>query len=587
MKFSKVPKRILVTISIIFAFLVILFVALNLIIGNIIESKISKALAGKDEIRYQVTFDNVSVNVITGNVKIKGFKVIPDSAFFEKYKSGETVLAGMMRIEVPKFSLLGLNLFQTIRTSEIALEDIEFKGADFKYYTGANFIKIDTIPETDKKKSGKRLNLDSVQLTGLKGLAIERINFVRCNIAVFNVIKEDTVISASDIDLSLAGLQLAKLEGDGDYFRFGLDKLRFELTDEKIGLPGNMYILSFSKLILDKTNLSVVIKNLKMYPKMEDKFKMAKKLIYTTEIYDLSIKELTVNQFDVRRLINEGKVYIGSIDIDSLDIDMLKDKRMPWNYNKRPQFPNHQLRLMKFPLYIGQVNLRNSRLTYHEKMEGVDEHMRVTLDNLNAQINNVTSIKDSTANGKPMTIDVSSKLMSVAELKAIIIMPLNSKADTFSFSGSLGQAKLESFNSALQPAMGMQITSGNLEKMTFAAQANNNYSTGEMVMIYDDLTATLLKNNDEEDQKKFLSWIANTVVQKSNPGKKGQLRVAKMGFEKVEYKGFGNFLWKTLQTGIVNSILPTGKTTKVSTKSNENTNQESTKKSRKEKNKTN
>ena len=48
-----------------------------------------------------------------------------------------------------------------------------------------------------------------------------------------------------------------------------------------------------------------------------------------------------------------------------------------------------------------------------------------------------------------------------------------------------------------------------------------------------------------ENKKKFLSWIANTVVHSFNPGKKGKLRTAQMSFERVEYKGLGNFLWNS------------------------------------------
>jgi len=33
-----------------------------------------------------------------------------------------------------------------------------------------------------------------------------------------------------------------------------------------------------------------------------------------------------------------------------------------------------------------------------------------------------------------------------------------------------------------------------------------------------------------------------------------------MNFDRVSYKGFGNVLWKTLQSGIVNTIAPFGLT---------------------------
>ena len=51
------------------------------------------------------------------------------------------------------------------------------------------------------------------------------------------------------------------------------------------------------------------------------------------------------------------------------------------------------------------------------------------------------------------------------------------------------------------------------------------------------------------------------MIHKSNPSKNGEAREATMKFERVLYKGLGNYLWKTLQNGIVNSIAPFGMTT--------------------------
>ena len=69
-----------------------------------------------------------------------------------------------------------------------------------------------------------------------------------------------------------------------------------------------------------------------------------------------------------------------------------------------------------------------------------------------------------------------------------------------------------------------------------------------------------------ERKNKLLSWAANTVIHVSNPGKNNKVRIASMEFERVEYKGFGNYVWKTLLSGIMNTILPTGKTVKDSSK---------------------
>ena len=81
-----------------------------------------------------------------------------------------------------------------------------------------------------------------------------------------------------------------------------------------------------------------------------------------------------------------------------------------------------------------------------------------------------------------------------------------------------------------------------------------------MKMLYQDLEAEVYKKKTAE-KNDFLSWSVNHLVHKSNPGNNGEVREATMKFERVPYKGFANFLWKTLQNGIVNTIAPFGMTT--------------------------
>jgi len=81
-----------------------------------------------------------------------------------------------------------------------------------------------------------------------------------------------------------------------------------------------------------------------------------------------------------------------------------------------------------------------------------------------------------------------------------------------------------------------------------------------MKFAYHDLEAEVFQQKNT-DKNNFLSWSVNNLIHKSNPGKNGELREATMSFERVIYKGFTNFLWKTLQNGLVNSMAPFGKTT--------------------------
>ena len=75
-------------------------------------------------------------------------------------------------------------------------------------------------------------------------------------------------------------------------------------------------------------------------------------------------------------------------------------------------------------------------------------------------------------------------------------------------------------------------------------------------MLYSNIDANLII---EKKEKKALSWIANSVIAESNPSAKGKLKVAFIEAERVPYKGFSNLLWKSVMSGMINTINPVGK----------------------------
>jgi hypothetical protein len=214
---------------------------------------------------------------------------------------------------------------------------------------------------------------------------------------------------------------------------------------------------------------------------------------------------------------------------------------------------------MEMQLYIGEVNLRNSKLVYQEKEEGRSELMTVELGDLNATISFITSIKDSILTTKPLKATIRAKLMNKPTLRVDFEFPLHTHSDLFYFSGWLGATSLSIFDEASSPAIGLRFLEGNLQSLYFKASATATTSRGEMTMLYDNLQAELLKK-DNESTNKFMSWAANTVLRTGNPGANGKTRVVEMSFDRVMYKGLGNFFWKTLQSGIVGSVTPSGKT---------------------------
>ena len=59
-----------------------------------------------------------------------------------------------------------------------------------------------------------------------------------------------------------------------------------------------------------------------------------------------------------------------------------------------------------------------------------------------------------------------------------------------------------------------------------------------------------------------LSFLASSAIHSFNPKKNGRLRVAKVYYNRVPYKGAGNYMVKSVVSGVINSIQPLGKNQK-------------------------
>jgi hypothetical protein len=555
MAISKKKKIWLIIGGVVLLVLLSIILTINLILANIIEKKIINALKNHPEKNYHITLKRVGVNIINGNVNLWGLKVEPDSAFVEQLKKGQLHQKMVLRLDLPLFRMGGLNLYEAITEGNIDIRKILFKEANVQILVGNKMLK--PIPDETKAKGSS--GIDSIRINGISGIEIGMIELKDLKLEFFDVIKNEVTSQNKSLDLEIKGIDSRKLAEGTDYFVFDFLKASVEIKNEEWILPGGLYQIGLENMKLTLSDSLLVIKKFSLKPQIEDKFAMAKKLVYTTGIFNVSADEIRLSAIDAMRMIQRGELIIGQVQLNGLDIDIFKDKRKPWKMELRPKYPNQALRTMDFPFYVGTIKVNDSHLKYHEESVKTFGNLMVTLDKMEVLARHITSIKDSSRH--PMTAHLRANLFNIAPMTVDFLLPLNSRVDTFFVSGSLGKARMKKFNPALYPALGMKIIDGTLNSVTFKARANRRYIDGEMVMMYDGLETEVIKK-EGKDVNKFVSWLANSVVRKSNPGKNDKLRIVPMHFDRDMYKGFVNIAWKAVQTGLVNTISPTGKVIK-------------------------
>ena len=572
MTISKKQKRWLIISGIVLAFLLAVMLSVNFILASIIHSKITNVLKNNPDKNYHITLERVGVNILNGNVNFKELKIEPDSVFLEQLKRGELKQSMVLRASVPLFRLAGFDLYDFLDQGDIRIRKILIKDADVQLIVGKKPKKKPKEQVEDKPN----FRFDSIQIKGVTGIEIGKFELKSFKMEVYDIVKNEVISENKKLNIDISGVESVKLQGEGDYFAFHFNNGELNLSEEELNLPGGNYKISLKNMKLNLSDSSLVITGFVLKPQIKDRFAMAKKLVYTTGIFNVSATEIRLSDIDIVRMLDKGELVIKKVDLVGLNIDIFKDKRKPWNKELRPKYPNQALREMDFPIFIGTIETKGAYLKYHEQSEKTFGNLMVTLDDMELFVSHATSMKDSSR--KPMIANMRANLFKTAPMTVDFRLPLNSRVDTFFVSGSLGKAPMSKFNPALFPALGMKILGGTLNSVVFEARANRRYIDGEMVMMYDGLETEMMKKNDK-DINKFMSWLANSVARKSNPGKNAKLRTVPMHFDRDMYKGFINIAWKGVQTGLVNTVSPAGKAIKEEKKPRSSTNKKSAKKS--------
>lgn len=551
-------KYFVTIIGLILVILVLLVFVLNVILGNFIEKKLNRTIFDGNAELYNLSVEKVQSNILLGSLRISNIQLKPDSALLINARESTSKNPLIFNVNITEVHLVGINLLKAITTNFINVSKITFENPQISILQGE---KPQLIPEnTNTPKSG--FNLDSLQINGISGFALDRTVLNQVDFTYIDLLTSDTLLSNSMALTELRDLELKRISDIKNLFKLDLNKLTIDVNNESMVLHRGDYQLSLKHLNLSTHEGELVLNDLKIKPRDNDLYRFAQKLHYTSEIYNIDVSKIHLKNINLVESINHGSFFIDTLLVSGLNLSILMDKNYPFNTEKRPLLPNQLLKNMKLPIHIGNLQIEKSNLLYQEKLPDIDEPMTASLNNLNIDISRVTSIKDSLQVRKNMRILLQSDFMKKAKMRIEFVFPLYMEADTFFYAGSLGSANLKLFNKATLPALGAWFTEGELESIQFKGSANNSVNTGEMIMLYNNLKAEISRK-DYKTKNNILSWAANAALHNANPGKNGKTRVAIMNFEKVPHKGFGNFMWKTLEHGIISTVLPTGKTKKV------------------------
>ncbi len=535
-------------IIIVFSAIIVVILVANVIISNFVENKINDLLLKNNSKYYTTTVEKIKFNLLDRSITVSDLILNPTDLSITELKNKDSIKNDLQKISLSSIELNGIHLYNILFNKNIEINELEL-----------NEVLIQKIINSKSKKiksEKKKFNLDSIYIENINGFKINKFDINNISFQIVDVSYNDTIFQHKPLSLELIGFRLNNYAEH--YFKIEPLKDNIEINDIKIHFHKKKYTLDIDAINFDFENKIIDIENLRYKPIMS-LLALANTYKYNDATFDIDIKNLMIYNYDIHKTLNNEGIFIDSILVSGMKLDLYKDKAKPWNESKIKKLPHVALKQMDLPLYIKKVNLKNSFLDFKSNIAKKNILLELSLNDIDTQITNITSIKE--YREEPLNIIFKSKLMDKVLIHVNISFPLKDNHTRFHFNGNLGTTKFKYFDSAIFPTLGLKILKGNLNKLTFNASADNVSARGEMIMLYDGLETKIFKSHSTE-KNKVLSWGVNSVVHNSNPGKhkNAKIRIAEMHYLRVNYMGFIGYLWRTLQSGITNTIAPGGKT---------------------------
>ena len=542
---------------------VLLVIFANVILKSIASPYLNQEITKiNEEKEYILSVEDFNINIFLGRINIEGLSIKPKEEFLDSLVNGTTKERTLKAISASKVTFSGWTFLSYLTKKQIDVKKIIIDQLNFNLYRPQKNYQVKMV---DKEKESS-FSIDSIYISGVKKISLTEVKIENYGFHIIDASNMDTISAYKGNELIIDGIDLEPVEDKIGYFHLDNSALEIRLQKQEFNLSGGLYVLSFENFLYTFGDEHISIDGLNFKPRVSNDEVMGS-FKYSSEVYDIAIKNISIAGFDLDPFIHSGVLYIDQIAIDSMTTLIAKDKSKPFNEDKRVLLPVQGLKKTNQPLQINSISITNSFLNYSEQDKAPKDLLNLDMSEINATILNISSLKDYVSIDKDLTIDFKAKLLSTP-IETYIKMPYNSSDGRFYFSGnSLGATNFTFFNSTILPAIGVKLVGGRLNGLSWEAIGNSTAMDGSFTMLYTDLEVELFKKDNSEN--KALSWIANTLVKSSNPSKSGKTTVSTMHFERVPYKGIGNYLWKSIQSGIVNALVPTGKHESVKTEKEE------------------
>jgi hypothetical protein len=435
----------------------------------------------------------------------------------------------------------------TVNLEEIGIEDIHYWKLFYHKEIVVSQILIDEPDFTFHKRESHKEKPDKV-IKLLKPIYVEDL-----------VVKNGSVRIIEEDSLEVLRLDSLNVDLNGGQTNIGIvnKKIPFEYNSIVVDLKNFSALLGkYEKIETDGFKLDndeIILSNTHMFTKVS-KQELSQQIPYERDHLNLEIEETIITDFNFNFDQDSLLVTANSGDISKLKLEIFRDKNPPDDMRDKFLYAK-MLKSLPFHIDIETFNISDSNLVYEEEEEKKVNPGELRFENLSGQIKNISNLPNEE---DEMQIVVKSDLMGKGLLHLDWSFKVNDPDQRFLVQGSLINFDTTSLNDFLVPSLNVK-TEGQIEQLYFTVSGNEYVANGDVKMRYNDFKFQVLGKNGLRINK-VLTFIGNLFIDDgSKTDENGYRYGAIENVERNQKKSFFNFLWISLQEGLLHLLSGNGK----------------------------
>jgi len=518
----------------------------------LLQQKLKELVLRASDSLYHIEYSDFSLNVSSGNATLTDFKLIPDSAVYQKLVAQKKAPDNLFILSVKKLSIKNVGAKKAYQDKILNIDDIVIENPDLtiinKRYGFNDTVKVGKpkTPYQVIKKIFKQLRIDSISL---KDISLNYIN-------KSNPVTKQTALKHLDIDISDVVIDsLSAQDNSRFYYTKGIN---ITLHDYKIATPDGLYNIALKQLYFSTAQRKIVLDKVSFTPRYSpDDF--YRKTGSSGDIFTLKFKQIGINDIDLQRFLRDQTLYAGTMNIVKSSVNIYSNNAYKGKKSiKIGKDPHQALQKVALDMKLGRLNIKNTDITYSETDATTLATGIITFKNTNGYIVNVTNDDDVKRRNPFMTAHINTSFMDAAPLQVNFKFNLTAKDGAFNYSGTLGSFDGKVLDKLVKPLAMVHVQSADIQRLTFNVDANNYNGKGKLEFYYKNLNVQLLKKVDgkaELQKQGLISKLANTlIIDNDNPDKKGNFRPGPIDLQRDPTVSFFSFLYKGLLDGIKPSV---------------------------------